>query len=61
MMPLVAALGRSVGIVSADLGAGGGVRRGAIELARMLAREAAITLDNARLYDEIRPRRSATG
>jgi diguanylate cyclase (GGDEF)-like protein len=53
MIPLVAA-GRTVGLIEITAYRNGAFDRRAVELATMLAGEAAMALENARLYDEIR-------
>ena len=53
MMPLVA-VGRTVGLVEVTSTRGDAFDARAVELASMLAGEAAMALENARLYDEIR-------
>jgi diguanylate cyclase (GGDEF)-like protein len=53
MIPLVAA-GRTVGLIEITSFRKGAFDRRAVELATMLAGEAAMALENARLYDEIR-------
>ena len=55
MIPLVAA-GRSIGLIELTSSTPGAFDGRAIELATMLAGEAAMALENARLYDEIRHR-----
>jgi diguanylate cyclase (GGDEF)-like protein len=53
MIPLVA-VGRTVGLVEVTSTRGDAFDARAVELASMLAGEAAMALENARLYDEIR-------
>jgi diguanylate cyclase (GGDEF)-like protein len=53
MIPLVAA-GRTVGLIEITSSRTGAFDGRAVELASMLAGEAAMALENARLYDEIR-------
>ena len=53
MIPLVAA-GRTIGLVEVTAARRGAFDARAVELATMLAGEAAMALENARLYDEIR-------
>jgi diguanylate cyclase (GGDEF)-like protein len=53
MIPLVAA-GRTVGLIEITATRSGAFDARAVELASMLAGEAAMALENARLYDEIR-------
>jgi diguanylate cyclase (GGDEF)-like protein len=53
MIPLVAA-GRTVGLIEVTSVRKGAFDERAVELATMLAGEAAMALENARLYDEIR-------
>ena len=53
MIPLVAA-GRTIGLIEVTSARKGAFDQRAVELATMLAGEAAMALENARLYDEIR-------
>jgi diguanylate cyclase (GGDEF)-like protein len=53
MIPLIAA-GRTIGLVEVTAARRGAFDARAVELATMLAGEAAMALENARLYDEIR-------
>jgi diguanylate cyclase (GGDEF)-like protein len=53
MIPLIAA-GRTVGLIEVTSTRSGAFDARAVELATMLAGEAAMALENARLYDEIR-------
>ena len=53
MIPLVAA-GRTIGLVEVTAARGNAFGPDQVELATMLAGEAAMALENARLYDEIR-------
>jgi diguanylate cyclase (GGDEF)-like protein len=53
MIPLVAA-GRTIGLVEVTAARGSAFDERSVELATLLAGEAAMALENARLYDEIR-------
>jgi diguanylate cyclase (GGDEF)-like protein len=53
MLPLVVR-GESIGIVELSAAAEGAFSEREVELAELLIREAAVTFDNARLYDELR-------
>ena len=53
MIPLIAA-GRTIGLVEVTAARPGAFNARSVEIASMLAAEAAMALENARLYDEIR-------